>query len=85
MARRRALSIRFTATWRLRDVAADELEVLQTVVAEALLAGDVLAVLGSVLVVLALVLADQAGLDVEEVGYADQPAVEVEDLAVAQR
>ena len=66
------------------EVATDELEELQPVVAEALLPFDVLAVLSPVLVVLTLVLAHQAGLRVEEIGHSDEPTVEVVDLSVAQ-
>ena len=56
------------------QVAADDLEELQAVVAELLLPLDVLAVTLAVLVVLALVLADEAGLHVEEVGDPDEVA-----------
>ena len=67
------------------EVASHDLEELEAVVAELLLPFHVLAVALSVLVVLALVLADESSLFIEEVRDADEPSVEVVHLAVEQR
>jgi hypothetical protein len=64
------------------EVATHHLDVLQPDVTEICLARDVFLVPVDVAVVGAGVLTDDPALDVEEVGYGDQPAVEVEDRAV---
>src|SRR6476469_6835856 len=67
------------------EIATDDLEVLQAVVPEPLLAGDIGPVPLPLLVVGSVVLADQAGHRVEQVRYAEEAAVEIVQLAVADR
>jgi hypothetical protein len=78
LARLRALSIR-AAPAAVAEVAADDLEVLEAVIAEPFLASDIGAVPLAVLVVGSVVLTDEAGHGIEQVRYAEQPAVEIED------